>query len=330
MALVCARLREKAFPVHWFTGTLNGIANAGEEPPHTLIEFEQHVRAGLMQLSDDELQAWLISGRGKVTCAGEALADKQPPPQPGGSVLEELLKRPRLAGAAGYMPQMVLALAVPPRRQTPETLAVGGYADVITHGNLERLLPSQHALDDLEFIRRFTENELLFFKREEPPAHARQEIVVVLDQGVRTWGDVRLVLTAAALALLKRAEARSLPARLAFTSLAESFANPLAESHEGLGQALEASDMTTNPGLALESILEWPSPVPRDIFILTHRFSLAEQDVRVAARRLMKLDRLFALTVNARGESELAQIRQGMPVALRLLSGGIRAVRHTS
>ncbi len=64
-----------------------------------------------------------------------------------------------------------------------------------TTGNPEQILPSQFALDDLEFLRRFAERELLYFRREEPHSRTREELVVLLDQGVRTWGIVRLVLT---------------------------------------------------------------------------------------------------------------------------------------
>src|SRR5262245_21945151 len=98
-----ARLRNRAFPIRWFTGLLNGMSGAGEDPPHTLIEFEQHARAGIAALSDDDLASWLKFGRGPVRRAGETLAGERPPPRVFGSILDELLERPRLAGAAVYL-----------------------------------------------------------------------------------------------------------------------------------------------------------------------------------------------------------------------------------
>ena len=65
-----------------------------------------------------------------------------------------------------------------------------------TRGHPEQILPSQFALDDLEFVRRHSEHELLYFRREEPHHGERPERLVVLDQGVRTWGSVRLALEA--------------------------------------------------------------------------------------------------------------------------------------
>jgi hypothetical protein len=315
--MLCTRLRDQAFPIRWFAGAFNSLANAGEEPAQSPIEFEQHVRIGLLSLADADLSAWLKFGRGPLARQGRELAGVQVAPPLLGGVLDELFQRPRLAAAAGYLPQMVLALAVPPRRLSPEQLPVGGYADVVTHGSIDRLLPSQHALDDLEFLRRYCQNELLFFRREEPPAALRQEVMVVLDQGIRTWGDVRLVLTAAALALAQGADRKSMVNHLAFTSRPRTFEDPLLDADQELGAALEASDFSRNPGLALERVLEQPSSVPRDIFLLTHPLSVEEQDVQSAARRLSSVDRLFALTVSDKGDAELAQLRHGLPVKIR-------------
>ena len=254
---------------------------------------------------------------GPLGRAGEDLARPPIPPRVLGNALDELFNRPRLAGAAAYVPQMVAAFSVPPRRESPEQLPIGGYSDIVTHGSLDRLLPGQHALDDLEFLRRFCANELFFFRREEPPAHCRQEVFVILDQGVRTWGDVRLVLTAAALALAQHAGRKALVHYLSLTSRPGLLANAFAEANPDLGAALEASDFSRHPGLALERVLEWPSALPRDIFLLTHPYSLSEEGVHSAARRLLPRDRLFALTVSAQGDAELAQLRHGAPVRLK-------------
>lgn len=313
---LCSRLRERAFPIRWFTDSMNGVFNEGDEPAHSLVEFEQHVRLGLGVLSDADLAAWLTTGRGPVRRAGDALARERPPPRSLANVFDALFERPRLAGARAHLTQMITALAVPPRRRTREQLPLGGYVDVVTHGSIDRLLPSQHVLDDLEFLRRFSENELLYFRREEPPARQAQELVVVLDQGIRAWGDVRLVLTAAALALTHYADRKKMACRLALTSRPGVWSNPL-EELAALGPALEASDFTRQPGLALEGVLEGASPIPRDVVLLTHPFSLREPDVQAAARRLLPQDRLFALTVNGAGEAELAQLQRGLPVRLR-------------
>src|SRR5262249_56649619 len=113
--------------------------------------------------------------------------------------------RRRLAGARRSVARLAGALPLPRRRLDHHELPLGGYADVTTKGHVDQLLPSQFALDEWDFFRRFAERELLYFRREEPHAPVRQQLVVLLDQGVRTWGGVRLVLAAAVMALGRQA-----------------------------------------------------------------------------------------------------------------------------
>ena len=89
-------------------------------------------------------------------------------------------------GAASLVPALDGALTLPARRRSPDAVPQGGYCDVTTRGDPDRLLPGQFALDPDEFIRRFAERELLYFQREEPHATRRPERLIVLDQGVRT------------------------------------------------------------------------------------------------------------------------------------------------
>ena len=314
--VLCSRLRDSAFPLQWFAGLHNGRAIAGEEPDLTAEDFDRLLIEGLGQLHDDDLANWLRFGRGPIGSAAKSLVPEPPPRPTWEAILAELLKRPRLAAASAYTEQMATALSVPPRRHAPQQLPLGGYADVVTRGHVERLLPSQHALDELDFLRRFSEGELLFFRREEPPSQNRMELAIALDQGVRTWGDVRLVLAAAVMSLIGRAQRKKMRLTMAATSRA-GFADPDEQSANELGEILEASDLSRTPGLAIERILDDPEAAPRDIFLLTHPRALDEEDVRSAALRLPPGDRLFALTLTAKGAAELCEIRRGLPVRLR-------------
>lgn len=242
----------------------------------------------------------------------------QPPlPRTLMGVLAALLLRPRLAGAETYVTRLVGTLTLPPRRLAPQELPVGGYADMTTRGAVEHILPSQHALDELEFLRRFAERELLFFRREEPPAQNRQEIAILIDQGVRTWGDVRLVLAAAALALGKQCAGRAQQFRFAGTSNAGRLLDPLEADVETLGELIEASDLSFDPGTALEAVLEQPCDALRDVVLLTHPRNLREPDVLAAAHRAGKRDRVFAVALDEEGTAAMSEIRHGAPVLLR-------------
>jgi hypothetical protein len=289
-----------------------------ELPPLGPLTFEERILRALWAYTDDELHDWFSYGQGPVKEAGaslaRAVADLRPRSLAG--VLANLAQRERLAGAVPFVAQLVSALTLPPRRLQHEELPMGGYADVTTRGHPEQVLPSQLVLEDLEFVRRFAANELLYFRREEPHARLREELVVLLDQGVRTWGVVRLVLSAAFFAFGKLAQRRKLRFQVATTGTSGRLTDPLEAEDQALGALLEASDLSPHPGLALERVLEGPNSAARDVVLLTHPRSSREADVLAAARRVTPGTRLFAVTVDDQGSVELSELRHGTPVSL--------------
>jgi hypothetical protein len=292
-----------------------GISERAPLSPET---FEEQVAQALRNMSPGELTHWLRYGRSPLTRPAEQVARQMDTARPRtlAGVLAALAQRQRFAGAIPYVGQLVSALALPPRRLARQELPTGGYADVGTHGHPEQILPSQFGLDDLEFLRRFADHELLYFRREEPHRRTREDLVLLLDQGVRTWGDVRLVLSAAVLAFGKGAERRNVPLRLATTSGGGVLVDPLLADDAALGELLEASDLSPHPGLALERVLAEKAEAGRDVVLLTHPRSLAEPDVAAAARRLQPGMRLFAVSVDETGAVQLAEVRHGEPVKL--------------
>ncbi|MEJ7680216.1 MAG: hypothetical protein WKG06_20645 [Segetibacter sp.] len=148
-----------------------------------------------------------------------------------------------------------MRLALPPRRLAHAELPLGGYSDVANRGQPEQILPGQFALDMDEFLRRFAERELLYFHREEPHTPTARELVILVDQGVRTWGDVRVILAAAALALGRLADRRGLVLRIATTGNGGEAVEAAGVGVEALGSLLEASDLTPSPAPALGRVL---------------------------------------------------------------------------
>jgi hypothetical protein len=310
-----------------YVATLHGPLPApipgttAEMPPLGPLTFEERILRALSTYRDDEIEHWFRHGQGPVKDDGEAIARAVVEQRPRSlhGVLASLAQRERLAGAIPFVAQLVSALALPPRRLSPPELPLGGYADVSTRGQPEQVLPSQLAVDEMEFIRRFADNELLYFRREEPHSRLREELAILLDQGVRTWGTVRLVLTAAFFAFGKMAQRRGLPFRIATTGTEGRLIDPLPldDAARGeLGDILDASDLSSHPGLALESVLEEQSAVARDVVLLTHPRSLNEVDVQAAARRVTPGTRLFAVAVDERGAVELSELRHGTAVSL--------------
>jgi hypothetical protein len=295
-----------------------GSTRRGEVPPLSPAEFRAVIGRALARYTDDEIDHWLQHGSGPLKTGGEEVARELLAAKPPSleSILAELIQRPRLAGAVPFVPQITGALCLPPRRLEPNELPQGGYTDVTTRGQFEQLLPGQFALDDLEFLRRFAEKELLYFRREEPQAPVREELIVLLDLGVRTWGPVRLLLAATLFALGKSAAGRKVAFRIATTGVRGTPHDPLTEDREALAGMLEASDLSANPGLALERVLEEPAACLRDVVLLTQPRNLAEFDVTAAARRALPPTRLFAVAADEHGAVEVSEVKHGVPVRL--------------
>jgi hypothetical protein len=288
-----------------------------EDPPLTPEVFEAIVACSVERFTFAQLVHALRHGQPPGGDDGTRLAREvllaRPPSL--GEVLAELARHERLAGAVPLVERLVGALSLPPRRLADRQLPMGGYADMGTRGQPEQILPAQFALDDLEFLRRHAEHELLYYRREEPHSPTRDELVVLLDQGVRTWGRVRLALAACALALGELARTRRLALTFATTSNGGRAIDPLRTEPAELAELLAGSDLTAHPGLALEQVVE-RCQGPGDVVLLTGPRNLDEPDVQAAARRLGKTTRLFAVSVTPTGEVAYSELRRGLPVPL--------------
>jgi hypothetical protein len=316
-AILCNWLGSPPLMAEMFSREQRGDVGA-MLPIITGEEFESIVLTRLRAVRMDELYHWLRHGRTPVQEEGAKIAQAVDIARPRSlsGVLAKATQRQRLAGAVPLISQMVAALTLPPRRLQSRELPMGGYADVASRGKPEHLFPSQFVLEDLEFVRRFAFNELLYFHLEEPHGRLREELVLLLDQGIRTWGNVRLALSAAAVAFGKLAGRRKIAFLVAGTSNGGQLVDPLNSEEESFNDLLGASDLTVNPGRALACVLKDPAIAYRDVILLTHPRSLNEEDVKDAAEHVSSNSRLFAVTAHERGHVKLCEFKHGIPVKL--------------
>ncbi len=265
------------------------------------------------QLPSDELSHWLEHGCAPLPDPGETLLESIEAAKPTSirQVLRELAQsRDRLRGTLALVETMEAALTLPTRTATPQRLPLGGYMDVTTRGTPEHLLPSQFVLEGLEFVRRYAEHELLFFRREEPHALERERYLFLLDQGVRTWGHVRLALTAAFQILASKAERRKAEIRLAVSSRPGHWINPFEVSMEQLGEYLEASDFSLQPTTLVGDLAtDDPFVTAAEVILFTHPRSLAEPAVIQAVASWNTPPRGFAVTADEQGSVTLHAFR---------------------
>ncbi len=300
------------------TEPMTGAMPAAEEPGLDPERFEALVRRRLELLDDAVIRNWLRHGR-------TAIRSEMPHSIPIGPkslsrAFSEIERRPRLAGTLALADRLEAVLSLPSRRLDRRELEGGGYSDITTRGAPERILPIQFALDGEEFLRRFAERELLYFHREDFHTPQSDELVILLDQGVRTWGDVRLFLAGAAVALVRQAGRRRIAVKLAVTGNDGEPIDPGAIEPGDLSALLESSDLSMHPGHTLRAVLAAPSAHRRDVVILTHPRSLLEPEVAAAARAGSgdrdADPRLFAVLVDSTGQLELAELRSGLPIVL--------------
>jgi len=299
----------------WATAPLG---SERESPTLGALDFEIQFLTALKPLSPGEVESWLRHGRAPLPDPGDrvaqAIGSRRPRTLEG--ALAAVAARERLARALPMVAQLVAALSLPPRRLAHRALPTGGYADLTTRGRPEQILPSQFAIDDLEFLRRFAENELLYFHREEPHVPVTEELVLLLDQGVRTWGRVRHALAGSALAFGKLAARRGLALLVGSTGTQGRLFDPLSADPESLGALWESSDLTPSPSLALGRILEARPGAARDVVVLSHPRSLAEPDFADAARRAEPGTRVFSVAIDEPGTVQFREWRRGGSVKL--------------
>jgi hypothetical protein len=179
---VCERLRNQLMPMRWYVAHYQDPLGEAERAPLSPRAFASQIDAALAAYSEDDLKHWFRHGRGPLKSADSIVhqmaidVPKQIP-----DLVKALLGRPRLAGAAARMSGLAGALVLPPRRLASAHLPLGGYVDVAVRGQPHDILPSQFMLDEPEFDRRYAEHELLYFRREEPQAAGRQELIAILD-----------------------------------------------------------------------------------------------------------------------------------------------------
>lgn len=301
-----------------FRNSSRFVSVRAEMPPLSHEEFERQVAVRVERFDHEELVHWLRHGQGRPRNVRRIAEAAELIDQRLRQLLAACRTSERLIGALTISPTMDSALTLPPRKRARESLPRGGYQDVTTRGDPERLLPSQFALDSDEFIRRFAGNELLYFEREVSHASRRPEKILILDQGVRTWGGVRLGLAAGLMTLLKQDPRSFSSIQLSLTSTPESI-ELLEISTLELTRHLEASDFTPHPGNCVNRVVETidDPDVPRDLILLTHPRNLREPALLKTLHSLAPLDRFFALSVEETGAAELVEWQHTGFVSLR-------------
>lgn len=116
-------------------------------------------------------------------------------------LLHQLLRDEELSSFAKVARSVLAFLPSSHPTRSLDEAAVGGYADLSNRGDLDRLLLTEIAMDDMVLATRVAMGEALYLKREPPKQQPMRRRIVMLDSGIRTWGTPRLFIAAIGLAM---------------------------------------------------------------------------------------------------------------------------------
>ena len=244
----------------------------------SLAEFKDRARTGLDAQPDDPD------------------VDLPPPAQ---DLLSELAGDKDTEGLARLVRRIIAAMRLPHRVGVPADDPGGGYADIGNRGDLDRLLLSELAQDDLTLAVRLANNEALYLHRESPPARPNEERVVFVDNTIRMWGIPRVLAMATALAVIHSSD--DAPVVQVRQHELEGFSPIDLETKADVMKALELINPGTTCAPALESCFRNDDLSPKtDCILITHPKTL-DDHAFLAVERGLEMPFSLVATVDRDG-----------------------------
>jgi hypothetical protein len=231
------------------------------------------------------------------------------PELPADDLLRQLANDPKTEGIARLTERLVAALHITMHTETAGDLPLGGYADISTRGDLDRLLLSELAYDDALLTARLVNNEALYLRREEPPDRVHRQRVILLDTTLLLWGVPRVFAVSAALA-----STRNLPPHTTThaVALGGETHTPLALSTPaGIVHALEQLDGALHCGAALQNVMRHGGfDDNADYVLITDEEAFQDPSVEAIYRTAYE-QLQFLITVSRHGTLQFYALRNG-------------------
>lgn len=116
---------------------------------------------------------------------------------------EQLIDNPKTFHVGALIKRIWSGLNIPLHSSLPSQQPLGGVADLTNKGDFDKLLISEFANDDIVFLSRLANSEVLYIHREIPPANNSMERVILMDVSLKNWGTPKAVSFATMLAIAK-------------------------------------------------------------------------------------------------------------------------------
>ena len=220
-------------------------------------------------------------------------------------LIRELIGDEEFGGIA-KLAENLLAVVHFPRSLTEQNdLPLGGVSDITNRGQLDRLLLSELAHDDLTLAVRIAVNEAMYLRRESPPKSQSQTRHLMIDAGLCLWGIPRVFATSVALAMSATTEKNV--RTVAYRAEGKLLQPVDLKSREGLEDHLSVVSPSLHSGAAIgEFISINDSDELVDHVVITSDDVVADADFRRELTAASQESPVYLVTVSRAGKLEFS------------------------
>lgn len=223
-------------------------------------------------------------------------------------LLSQLEEDSRTVGIARLTRKLIAALSIPMHAVGSSDQPIGGVSDITNRGNFDRLLLSELAYDDHLLAARLVNNEALYLRREEPPAHIEKERIILIDSSIKLWGTSRVFALSVALACTKTD--KHIGSIRTYLLGGERFDETDISTKDGVISSLQFLDASLNCTDTFSSVMEEERSGNVDYVLISTEENIREVTFyKKIAEYSEKLN--FLLTVGRAGELEFYEFHKG-------------------
>lgn len=257
--------------------------------------------AGIERITTESLELRIETGLDRLVVSAKLTI---PPSVRVRQLLSELHDDAQFQGLSRLTLDLMAAISLPRAVTDLEDLPMGGVSDITNRGQLDRLLLSELAQDDLTLASRIALHEALYLRRESPPRRHPAQRVLLLDSGIRMWGIPRVFATAVGLALVGTSPKNT--EVTVFRAHGDGIAPVNLFLREGLVEHLGILLPAAHPGPALKPFCDTlrQRGVHVDGVLVTSRDVLEDLDFQ-AALQATQPERLYIASVTREGDFRL-------------------------
>lgn len=220
-------------------------------------------------------------------------------------LIRELLGDEELGGIARLAENLFAVVHFPRSLTEQNDLPLGGVSDITNRGQLDRLLLSELAHDDLTLAVRVAVNEAMYLRRESPPKAQPQTRRILIDSGLCLWGIPRIFATSVALAMSATAEKNI--QTVVYRAEGNRLQSVDLKSREGLEEHLAVVSPSLHCGLAIPEFVRVADQENEgDLVIITSDDVVADADFRRELNAACKEEPVHLMTVSRTGQLDLS------------------------